>query len=645
MKVTFVELTVFAGVLPLASGYMEAYCRKDPELAAALTFEKISLPIATPYDDVLAALQKSEADVYAFSCYVWNSGRVRRLIAALQETRPGAHYILGGPQVMNQGKKYLTPAEENVYLCNGEGERTFSHFARALLAPAGTPESDLRNVKNLSFYRAGELVTTPPEPRIADLSEVPSPFLEGIFEKNKYTWLVFETNRGCPFKCNYCYWGAAIGAKVYKYDNERLQREITWISQSGCVYVFIADANWGMLPRDVDLTRQMAEDQKRYGAPMSVYFAGSKNTPERVAEITKIFHDAGMIATQSVALQTMSQETLIKVNRDNIKTSAYTSLQMALNRQGISSFVEMMWPLPGETLQSFEVGLAKLCEIGADSFVIYPLLLMNNVELNQKRDEYGLVTIFDPDPNSEAEIVIQTNEVSQDAYREGHRYAYAVTSLYTLRGLWCLGRYLQKTGKRQYVELFRAFVEFYKKNPDHPYSRFCEDSIKAIDFSKFDNVGTLLHLTLHAEREVFDDLLVQFVKSQDFWADPVARFFFEVDLVNRPYVYRNTKIVPKKHKLEKLKVLSVTPSSYMVEVPAEHLPALREYLGMPESESRVTRFEVSYRRSQMPFMPNKSLGEHYSYCQDVSQRMGSLLPVWKEAGRPAAAKGAPAARA
>jgi hypothetical protein len=91
-------------------------------------------------------------------------------------------------------------------------------------------------------------------------------------------------------------------------------------------------------------------------------------------------------------------------------------------------------------------------------------------------------------------------------------------------------------------------------------------------------------------------------------------------------------------------VVSVTPNSFVVEVPAEHLEALRTYVGLPASESKVTRFEVSYRRSQMPFMPNKSLGEHYSYCQDVSQRMGSLLPVWKEAGRPTAARGAPAAR-
>src|SRR5207244_4054582 len=105
-----------------------------------------------------------------------------------------------------------------------------------------------------------------------------------------------------------------------------------------------------------------------------------------------------------------------------------------------------------------------------------------------------------------------------------------VTSLYTLRGLWCLGRYLSTQGILSYAELFRAFVAFFKKMPEHPYTRFCEESIKAIDFSKFDNVGTVLHKNLHAERESFDDLLARFAASQDFWADPAARFFFEVDL-------------------------------------------------------------------------------------------------------------------
>ncbi|MEO7328147.1 MAG: radical SAM protein [Minicystis sp.] len=641
-KVAFVELTVFSGVLPLASGYMEAYCRKDPALAEQLHFEKVSLPVSTtPYETVLEALRKADADIYAFSCYVWNIGMVRRLLAVLLVEKPNAHFILGGPQVINQGHRYLKPEHENVFVCNGEGERTFANFARTLLSP----EQDFKAMRNISFYRAGEIVTTEEEPRITDLSEIPSPFLEGLFEKNKYTWTVIETNRGCPFKCNYCYWGAAIGAKVYKYGSERIERELDWIGESGCMYVFIADANWGMLPRDVDLSKYLAATGKKFGAPMAVYFCGSKNTPERVSEITGIFHDAGMLATQSVALQTMSQETLKKVNRDNIKTSAYTDLQRSLNERGISSLVEIIWPLPGETLASFKTGLAKLCEMGADSFVFYPLLLMNNVELNEKREEYGLVTMQESDPNSEAEVVIQTNEVGPDDYAEGIRYIYAISSLHTLRSLWTLSRYLNSRGLMGYEELFTNFMEMCKKHPNLPYVKFLEESIKTYEFQKFDAIGAALHINHHSEREAFDDLLLRFCKGQDFWMDPAARFFFEVDMLNRPYPYRNSKILPKKFKFEKMKSVTPTADGYMVEIDPEDLPLLQEYIKLQGAEATSTRFEVNHRRTQLPYMPSKSLKEHYGYCQDLSQRMGGLLPIWRVPARMGKLRMAPAPRA
>src|SRR5882672_2467626 len=101
-KVTLVELPVFAGVAPLASAYMEAYSRKDPVLADAYTFEKVSLPVKSDYEDVWRAIERSDADVYGFSCYVWNTGLVRRLVRRLQAEKPRAHIMLGGPQVMFQ---------------------------------------------------------------------------------------------------------------------------------------------------------------------------------------------------------------------------------------------------------------------------------------------------------------------------------------------------------------------------------------------------------------------------------------------------------------------------------------------------------------------------------------------------------------
>lgn len=625
-KVTFVELPVFSGVVPLVSGYIEAYCGRDSQLAESFQFEKISLPVRTPYAEIVSTVERSDADVYAFSCYVWNTRLMRRLLDALLVAKPNAHYILGGPQVMHQGARYLKPDRDNVLVCNGEGEKTFAAFLRALQSPA----RDFSAVRGISFYCDGQLHTTEPEPRINDLSEIPSPFLEGMFERGKYTWMLLETNRGCPFKCNYCYWGAATGSKVYKHENDRIEQELKWISESGCWYLFIADANWGMLKRDVDLSRLIVDYQKQHGAPASVYFCGSKNTPERVAEITRIFHEAGLVACQSVALQTMNPETLRRVERANIKTSAYTQIQQSLNQQGVPSFVEIIWPLPGETLSSFQEGLATLCKIGADCFVVYPLLLMNNVALAQKRKEYGLVTIRDPDSSSEAEIVIQSNEVNAEAYREGVRYVYAVTSLYSLRALWCVGRYLSSQGIMEYGDFFRAFVNFSRKQSANPWTVFCEKSIRALEHIAFANTGALVHLILHADREALDDLLRDFVTAQDFWRDPTVPFLFELDLVNRPYVYQNIRIVPKRHEFKYLNV-TTTQDGYIVEIPSHYLECLRANVVIREDDKLGNRFEVNHRQSPLPFMPGKSLNEHYMYCQDASQRMRTLMPVWQKA--------------
>lgn len=624
-KVTFLELPVFSGVAPLASGYMEAYSRKDPVIESSFQFEKISLPVKTPYVEVLSALESSAADVYAFSCYLWNTGLVRRLLDALLAAKPDRYYLLGGPQVMHQGARYLNARHENVFICNGEGERTLASFLRNMLSP----ERDFSTIRNLSFYRDNQLLTTPPEPRINDLSEIPSPFLEGMFEKGQYTWMLIETNRGCPFKCNYCYWGAATGSRVFKYENERLEQELDWISKSGCWYLFIADANWGMLPRDVELSKHIVKGHKDHGAPASVYFCGSKNTPGRVAEISKIFHEAGLIACQSVALQTMSPETLKRVNRDNIKTSAYTEIQQSLNDQAIPSFIELIWPLPGETLSSFREGMATLCKIGADTFVIYPLLLMNNVELAQKRQEYGIVTDFDPDPNSESEIVVQTKEVDAADYREGVRYIYSVTCLYSLRALWFLGRYLSNQGLMDYGDMIRFLVDAGRRRPTHPWTVFCEKSIKGLEHATFINTGALVHLTLHSEREAFDDLLTEFVVAQDFWRDPIAQFFFEIDLVNRPYIYQNTQIAPKRYEFKHIKVHAVT-DGYIVEVPSHYLKYLTDSGVVQEDDRPTNRFRVNHRLSQLPFMLGKSLNEHYVYCHDASQRMQNLMPVWQK---------------
>lgn len=624
-RVAFIELTVFAGVYPLASGYMRGLAARNAEIKGSCAFEINSICINDR--SLEARLNKIDADVYAISCYVWNMGFVKRWLPTLSARKPNAHIILGGPQVMNQAKRYLDISNEQVVLCNGEAEHTFSNY----LAELCSSRPDLNNVKGLSFVRDRELITTQPQNRIEDLDLIPSPYLENYFDGAQYVWAPIETNRGCPYQCTYCYWGAATNSKVFKFDMGRIKEEIVWLSKGRAFYIFINDANFGMLNRDIEIAEHLAECKRRFGFPTTVWFSAAKNSPDRVTQITRILSQEGLISTQPVSLQTMDANTLKSVKRDNIKESSYLRLQEDLRRNKLSSFVEMIWPLPGETLESFKAGLGKLCSLDADAIVIHHLLLINNVPMNDQREQYKLEVANDKDPNSEALVVVATRDVSQKEHQEGVRFGYHLTSLFSLRSLRFVGRHFDMEGRLSFKDLISAFSEFCKRVPDNPYNEYIGSVIAGNTQSQFSANGGIFHVILHEFRRDFDWLLFEFLKQLGVLGNEVIRFLFELDLLNRPHVYSNTPITNGDGLLNLVQITSKATDGLFVCIPNEHAKLALDMLGIKGAADRCLRvtYRGHQRQSQMPFMENKPYEDNLSYCESKLRKMASILPVWE----------------
>lgn len=624
-KVTLVELTIYERIFPLVSGYLQAYACREPEIRRAYAFDKYSTTVKTPLPVILQDLQKSDSDVYAFSCYLWNMGLVKSVVKSLLETKPDARIMLGGPQVMHHAHKYLSPEHENLVLCNGEGERPFSEFLQELTSA----RPDLSRVRGISFYSGGQLVTTEKHDRLKALDDIPSPFLGGVFDKS-YTMATFETNRGCPFSCGFCYWGAATNSKVVTFSEERVREELAWLSKNNCVFIYIADANWGIYPRDVQLSEYIAELATGNKMPQVIYYSAAKNRPERMTQITEIFTRAGIITSQPVSLQTMSETSLGLVDRKNIKLSSYLALQEKLNEKKISSFTELIWPLPGETLESLKAGVDKLCEAKADTLITYPQLLLHNTSLYTKRDELGLVTRTIDEEIGEVDLVVETAEVSYEEFVEGMRFFYAMHLLHNTRGLSAVCGFLNRERGVRYSELFTAFSDFCKPRGDNPVVGFCERSLASYDYYDVFNYGKVVHFALHAYRDDFNDLLRAFVASQEWWGDGETEALFEVDLVNKPYVYSNTPFEGERRPFRHLRVGAAGPRSYRVELPERLFPHLKETVILGDGGGEPGGpFLVDHKKLQYPYMKSQSLDHNAGYCHGMIIRVENILPVWK----------------
>jgi radical SAM superfamily enzyme YgiQ (UPF0313 family) len=618
--VQFVELTVQKNVLPLTSGYLQAYACTNREVAAHYTFSQLSERLVTPPAHILRQLLDSNASIFAFTCYVWNMGLVRDLVGALADARPDARIVLGGPQVIGHAAKYLDSSQRNVYVCNGEGEPIFREFLKAHQAGA-----DLTTVGGLTFWRNGELITTPAPALIQNLNDIPSPFLSGLFP-GSYSMTIFETNRGCPYQCTFCYWGRGDDLSVRKFDEARIRQELEWIAKAQVLMVFIADANWGLLPRDLTLSQQIVELKKQYGYPAIVYFSAAKDKPKRSAEIATMFAEAGIITSQALGIQSESDVVLAKIKRKNIKLHVLEEVRQELAEKDVSTFVELIWPLPGETIPSFKASLNKMCNASVSTIVVYPALLLHSTPMESQVDQLGIKTRKTPNRVEDLELIVETNEVREADYHDGMWMVLGLNALYNCCALRHTGRYLHSQGIVSWADLFSGFGDFCRHR-DGAIGRYWRQILDDLRQAEFAVLGRVVHDVLYADRDGFITELSAFVQAQPWWAREEARVLFELDLLELPYVYSPNAIHGPRYDWKHVSLLRRAAGEVVVEIADRNLALIEDALfGRRQGHHR---YGINYRRQQFPFMSSKSTEENAAYCHGMIQRLASIKAEWR----------------
>jgi radical SAM superfamily enzyme YgiQ (UPF0313 family) len=377
--------------LPYSVGMLEAYARKH--LSRPHDYEFL-LPVyrRDPVEEAVAQLLS--ADIVGFSTYVWNAQLTYRIAAELKRRKPEVITVFGGPQVPDKAEGFLRKYPFVDIATHGEAEKTFT----AILED---PER-VAEIPSVSFLRNGEFTFTGRAGRLSDLDELPSPYLDEVFQRLLVSnpgakWnAIFETNRGCPFKCTFCDWGSATGDKVKKMGMERISAEIEWFGRNRIEFIFCADANFGILPRDIEIAETLAKVKRATGLPRGFSTSNTKNSTERSFAAQKILSEAGLNAGVSVSMQSMAPQVLIDIKRDNIKIegpNGFRELQRKFTLAGIETSTDIVLALPGETYDSFVRGVDELIAGGQHNRILfYNLTVLPNAEMGDPayQERYGM---------------------------------------------------------------------------------------------------------------------------------------------------------------------------------------------------------------------------------------------------------------
>lgn len=397
------------------------------------------------------------------SDYVWSIEHNLRIAAEALKINPATIVIHGGPCVPkydDECERFVRDLGPGHVMISGEGEITFAETLAAL-ARDRHPASGLLDVGALAdvlgvayFDRMTEsVVRTPERPRHTNLEDFPSAMLTGEYEDvpeevvvSSSVWPV-ESIRGCPFGCTFCDWGSTTMAKIRKFPMERVVAEMEWIAAKGCRVLYIADANFGMLPRDSEIADEVIRIFKKRNPREAFFcFSPAKNVPKRLIGILDKLLNAGLMVRLPLALQSRDQPTLDAIQRSNIKTATYDELGQYMRRRGVPLIVELMVGLPGSNVASFKDDL----QWAMDQQVVvmrYSTFLLPNSPMNDP--EYKRKWAIE----AENGVVVATSSYTREERREIDRISYAFQCLHALGILRHVLRYLQWDHARRAIDV------------------------------------------------------------------------------------------------------------------------------------------------------------------------------------------------
>jgi radical SAM superfamily enzyme YgiQ (UPF0313 family) len=441
---TYDTMNLATDAFPLNIGFVAAYCKN-------YFGEKVDIELFKYPGDLEKAIRYCPPDILGLSNYPWNFNLGISFFNLIKKISPDTVTVMGGPNIPLFEKDRNSFILKNplidfyVYL---EGEEAFSNLVERVLEYKGNIKKLKENPIDGIVHRIDEdnLIKGSWLKRRKMLDEIPSPYLGGYLDKffdGKLSPMV-ETNRGCPFTCNYCHEGHSLITKVNYFSLERVKEELDYIARmvpKNVSHLMFVDPNFGMYERDLEICDHVAKIQRDKNYPRAIFASTGKNRKDRIA---KAISKLNGTLKFSLSVQSMDSEVLKNISRENISLDAMTSLVDTYDEHQLPTTSEAIIALPGETLKSHIDTMSKLIDTGVENITTYNLMLLNGTELTLKssREKYGMKTHFriiprdfgkfsDGTVSAETEeIVTSTSSMKFEEYIEGRIYHLLISTIW-----------------------------------------------------------------------------------------------------------------------------------------------------------------------------------------------------------------------
>ena len=360
--------------VPLAAATLKAQLDSVPAIRLELDVSFRDYTVDDSVDFVSEDLCKNIPDMIGFSTYLWNRHIVLEACRLIKRKFPAIKLFAGGAEATALPVALLDCAPFD-FVIKGEGEIVLTEVMNRVV----NGES-LKGIPAV-FFKSAKLDPAKDQQPVMDLNGLPSPYLTGTIDPRRYSGLLWELSRGCPFKCGFCFESRGV-AGVRQISFERIRKELELFEEKKVNQVFVLDPTFNSDKRRAKKILRMILKI----AP-TIHFTFEIRAEFIDREIAELF--AGMNCSLQIGLESAIPEVLAKVNRkfDMVKYAEKISL---LNQAGAVFGLDLIYGLPDDTLDGFKESLNYALRLQPNHLDIFTLAVIPGTALYDQAESFLL---------------------------------------------------------------------------------------------------------------------------------------------------------------------------------------------------------------------------------------------------------------
>ncbi|WP_096696634.1 B12-binding domain-containing radical SAM protein [Polaromonas sp. AER18D-145] len=327
----------------------------------------IGQPETRMVEDLLAL----QPEVIGLGVYIWNVVETTQLVRLLKTLRPDIKIVLGGPEVSHEvGAQEICRLADHVV--TGWGDVSFPKLCRALL---DGPQPLMKVI-------AGE---QPP------LEELALPYNDYTAEDLAQRLLYVEASRGCPFKCEFCL--SSLDKTAWAFDLDVFMAEMEALYRRGARNFKFVDRTFNLKIDNSVRILQFFLDRIAQAPDVFVHFEVVPDSlPDRLKELIAQFPDGAL--QFEVGIQSFNPEVQQRISRkqDNGKTA--DNLRWLVTQSRAHVHADLIFGLPGETLESFADGFDRLHALAPHEIQFGVLKRLRGTPITRHTLEFAMA--YDP---------------------------------------------------------------------------------------------------------------------------------------------------------------------------------------------------------------------------------------------------------